>query len=151
MDYKARLVTTGFRQSKSLDNIDTCTFVARISSIRTFISLASIFNLEISQMDVKTFLNGYLDEEVHMEQLERFIFPRQENKVCKLVKSLYSLKQASKWLHERFNNVIISNGLHLNKAHKCIYSKMYDNDVVIICLYVDDMLIFSINSSCIKD
>ena len=60
MDYKDRLAK-GFRQSKSIDYFDTCTFVARISSIRTFISLASIFNLQINQMDVETFLNGYLD------------------------------------------------------------------------------------------
>jgi hypothetical protein len=70
--------------------------VVRISSIRTLISLASIFNLEIHQMDVKTtFLNGYLEEEVYMEQLEGFIIPRHENKVCQFY-GHYGLKQAPK-------------------------------------------------------
>jgi hypothetical protein len=60
-------------------------------------------------MDVKTaFLNGYLDEEVYMEQLEGFKITGQENKVCKLLKSLYGFKQAPKQWHERFDNVIIS-------------------------------------------
>jgi hypothetical protein len=150
--FKARLVAKGFRQSKSIDYFDTYAPVARISSIRTLVSLASIYNLEIHQMDVKTaFLNGYLDEEIYMEQPEGFIIPGQENKVCKLVKSLYCLKQASKQWHERYDNVIISYGFHLNEADKFIYFKMFDNDIVIICLYVDDMLIFSNNNFCIKD
>ncbi|XP_059431574.1 uncharacterized mitochondrial protein AtMg00820-like [Corylus avellana] len=67
--YKVRLVAKGFRQSKGIDYFDTYASVARISSIRTLISLASISNLEIDQMDVKTaFLNGYLDEELFEEK-----------------------------------------------------------------------------------
>jgi hypothetical protein len=95
--FKARLVAKGFRQFKGIDYFDTYAHVARISSIRTLVSLASIFNLEIHQMDVKiAFLNGYLDEEVYMEQPKWFIISGQENKVCKLVKYLYGLKQAPK-------------------------------------------------------
>jgi hypothetical protein len=53
--------------------------------------------LKSTKMDVKiAFLNGYLDEEVYMEQLKWFIISGQENKVCKLVKYLYGLKQAPK-------------------------------------------------------
>ena len=59
--------------------------------------LTSIYDLHVHQMDVKTtFLNGDLDEEVYMEQLEVFVLLRNEHKVCKLVKSLYGLKQAPK-------------------------------------------------------
>ena len=59
------------------------------------IAIASIHNLEIHQMDIKTaFLNGDLDEEIYMEQPEGFIVPGQEKKVYRLVKSLYGLKQA---------------------------------------------------------
>ena len=103
-------------------------------------------------MDVKTaFLNDYLDEEVYMEQPEQFTIPRQENKVCKLVRSLYGLKQAPKQQYERFDNVVISNSFRLNEADKCIYFKMFDSNIVIICLYVDDMLILSNSIYCIKD
>ncbi|GJW78404.1 zinc finger, CCHC-type containing protein [Tanacetum coccineum] len=68
--------------------------VARISTIRLLIAMTSIHNLIIHQMDVKTdFLNGDLDDEVYMNQPQGFIMPGNENKVCKLIKSLYGLKQ----------------------------------------------------------
>ena len=71
--------------------------MTRISSTRILIALASIHNLCIHQMDVKTaFLNGDLDEEIYMVQPEGCSVSSQENKVCKLVKSLYGLKQAPK-------------------------------------------------------
>ncbi|GKF65870.1 zinc finger, CCHC-type containing protein, partial [Tanacetum coccineum] len=83
-------------------------------------------------MDVKTaFLNG------------GFIMPGNKNKVCKLIKSLYGLKQAPKQWHQKFDEVVLSNGYLLNKADKCVYNK-FDKTCkgVIICLYVGDMLIF---------
>ncbi|GKE44044.1 zinc finger, CCHC-type containing protein [Tanacetum coccineum] len=71
--------------------------VVRISTIRLLIAMASIHNLIIHQMDVKTaFLNGDLDEEVYMTQPHSFIMPVNGNKMCKLIKSLYGLKQTPK-------------------------------------------------------
>ncbi|GJZ22732.1 zinc finger, CCHC-type containing protein [Tanacetum coccineum] len=95
-------------------------------------------------MDVKTtFLNGELDEEVYVNQPRGFIIHGDENKVCKLIKSLYRLKQAPKQWHQKFNEVVLFNGYLLNQADKCVYRKFYEfGKGVIICLYVDDMLIF---------
>ena len=63
--YKARLVAQGFTQQKGIDFFDTYPSVARISSIRILLALASIYNLFIHQIDVKTaFLNGDLEEEI---------------------------------------------------------------------------------------
>ncbi|GJR00950.1 zinc finger, CCHC-type containing protein [Tanacetum coccineum] len=77
--------------------------------------------------------------------LEGFCYAtvRNEHKVCKLVKSLYGLKQAPKQWHQKFDEVVLSSGFLLNQSDKCVYSK-YDGSGkgVIICLYVDDMLIF---------
>nr|GEZ09809.1 zinc finger, CCHC-type [Tanacetum cinerariifolium] len=89
-----------------------------------------------------TFLNGDLDEEVYMKQPEGFVMSGNEHKVCKLVKSLYGLKQAPKQCHKKFDEVVLSSGFHLNQFDNCVYSK-FDNFGlgVIICLYVDDMLI----------
>ena len=95
--FKARLVAKGFRQKEGVDYFDTYALVARISSIRVLLALASVYSLFVHQMDVKTsFLNGNLDEEVYMEQPEGFVLPGNENKVCKLIKSVYGLKQAPK-------------------------------------------------------
>ncbi|GKB65449.1 reverse transcriptase domain-containing protein [Tanacetum coccineum] len=120
------------------------TEVARISTIRLLIAMASIHNIIIHQMDVKTgFLNGDLEEEVYMNQPQGFIMSGNENKVCKLIKSLYVLKQAPKQWHQKFNEVVLSNGYLLNQDDKCVYSKFDESGKgVIICLYVDDMLIF---------
>jgi len=63
-----------------------------------------------------------------------------------LIKSLYGLKQAPKQWHEKFDKAILLNGFHHNGADKCMYSKFTKKKIsVIICLYVDDMLIYSIN------
>ena len=141
--YKARLVAKGFTQKENIDYFDTFSPVTRISSIRVLIALASIHNLVIHQMDVKTaFLNGELEEEIYMVQPEGCIIPRQENKVCKLVKSLYGLKQAPKQWHEKLDQVLISGGFSTFEVERCVYIKVVNNDCVIICLYVDDMLIF---------
>ena len=91
--FKARLVAKGFRQKKGLDYFDTYASVVRMTSIRTFVVLASIYKLHVHQMDVKmTFFNGDLNKEVYMEQPESYVLPENEKKVCKLVKFLYGLK-----------------------------------------------------------
>ena len=89
------------------------------------------------------FLKGDLDEEVYMNQPHGFIMSGNENKVCKLIKSLYRLKQAPKQWHQKFDEVVLSNGYLLNQADKCVYRKFDKSGKgVIICLYVDNMMIF---------
>ena len=95
--FKARLVVKGFIQKEGIDYFDTYAPVARISTIRVLIALASIYKLQIHQIDVKTtFLNGELEEEIYMKQPQGFVVHGQEQKVCKLIKSLNGLKQAPK-------------------------------------------------------
>ena len=95
-------------------------------------------------MGVKTaFLNGDLEEEIYMDQSECFVEPGQESKVCKLTKSLYSLKQAPKQWHENFDSCMIENGYKSNEYDKCIYSKSWNNLHVIVSLYMDDILILA--------
>ena len=66
-----------------------------MTSIRFLLSLATTFDLEVEQMDVKTtFRHGDLDEEIYMKQLEGFSVKGKKELVCKLKKSLYSLKQS---------------------------------------------------------
>ncbi|KAK9125539.1 hypothetical protein Scep_014385 [Stephania cephalantha] len=142
--HKVRLVAKGFTQKHGIDYFDTYSPVARIATIRLLIAIAAINKLVIHQMDVKTaFLNGELDEEIYMEQPEGFIMPGHENKVCRLRKSLYGLKQAPKQWHQKFDQVVLAFGFKINESDKCAYIKFDGKgNGVIICLYVDDMLIF---------
>lgn len=65
--------------------------------MRVLIALAVVHNLIIHQMNVKiAFLDGDLEEEIYIEQPEGFIVKGQEQKACKLIKSLCGLKQAPK-------------------------------------------------------
>ncbi|GJZ11903.1 zinc finger, CCHC-type containing protein [Tanacetum coccineum] len=75
-------------------------------------------------MDVKTsFCEWMLDEEVYMKQPEGFVMPGNEHKVCKLVKSLYRLKQAPKQWHQKFDEVMLSSGFLLNQSDKNVNRK----------------------------
>ena len=149
--YKARLVIKGYRQREGLDYFDTYSPVTRITSIRMLLAIAALRNLEVHQMDVKTaFLNGDLEEEIYMEQPEGFVAPGQERKVCKLVKSLYGLKQAPKQWHQKFDHVMLECGFKINECDKCVYVKDTNHGYVILCLYVDDMLIIGSNERMIR-
>ena len=97
-------------------------------------------------MDVKiAFLNRELDEEIYMDQPDGFVVKGQESKMCKLLKSLYGLKQAPKQWHEKFDRTLICAGFVINDVDRCVYYYYGVSAGVILCLYVDDILIFSTN------
>jgi hypothetical protein len=94
--YKARLVTKGF-QIQGVNYDETFSPVAMLKSIRVMLAIAAYFDYEIWQMDVKTaFLNGNIEEELYIVQPKAFVDPKDANKVCKLQRSMYGLKQASR-------------------------------------------------------
>ncbi|RVW78145.1 Retrovirus-related Pol polyprotein from transposon TNT 1-94 [Vitis vinifera] len=100
--FKARLVAKGFKQKEGIDYFDTYAPVARTTSIRILFALASIHNIFVHQMDVKTeFLNGDLNEEVYMEQPEGFVLLGNENKVlCLYVDDMLILSDDMKGIIE---------------------------------------------------
>ena len=93
-------------------------------------------------MDVKTtFLNGNLEEDVYMEQPKGFISKGDENKVCKLEKPIYGLKQASRQWNLKFHESVTVLGFMQNSSEPCVYVKKNSNKVAILTLYVDDVLL----------
>ena len=76
-----------------------------------------------------------------MEQLEGFVVKGQENKVYKLVKPLYGHKQSPKQWYEKFDHTMLSHGFKINECDKCVYIKKMKDSCVLVCLYVDDILI----------
>jgi hypothetical protein len=140
--YKARLVAKGFRQIQGVDYDETFSPVAMLKSIRILLAIAAYFDYEIWQMDVKTaFLNGNIEEELYMVQPEGFVDPKDAGKVCKLQRSIYGLKQASRSWNLRFDEVIKGFGFVQNEEETCIYKKMSGSSVSFLVLYVDDILL----------
>ena len=92
-----------------------------------------------------------LEEEIYMDQPDGFVVKGEERKVCKLIKSLYGLKQAPKKWHEKFDNTLTSAGFAINEADMCVYYRHGGGDSIILCLYVDDILIFGTTMLVIND
>ena len=121
--HKARLVAKGFKQIQGVDYDETFSPVAMLS-IRILLAIAAFYNYEIWQMDAKTaFLNGNLSEDVYMIQPEGFFDPKNARKLCKLQKSIYGLKQASRSWNIRFDEVVKGFGFIKNENEPCVYKK----------------------------
>nr|GEX94923.1 putative zinc finger, CCHC-type [Tanacetum cinerariifolium] len=105
--YKARLVAKGYTQNEGVNYKETFSPVSRKDSLRIVMALVTHFDLELHQMDVKVaFLNGDLHEDVYMAQQQGFKSKGQEHLVCKLKKSIYGLKQASRQWYLKFDKVM---------------------------------------------
>ena len=105
--YKARFVARGFTQKESMDYDETFAPVARYTTIRTIISLAAVFRWKLHQMDIKSaFLNGKIEEEVYIEQLEGFVTHGKKTHACKLKKALYGLKHAPRVWYVRLDGLL---------------------------------------------
>ena len=121
---------------------ETFSPVAMLKSIRIILAIAAYYDYEIWQMDVKTaFLNGNLSEDVYMTQPEGFVDPKNAGKLCKLQKSIYGLKQASRSWNLRFDEVIKGFGFIKNEEEPCVYKKASGSALVFLVLYVDDILL----------
>ena len=131
-----------YNQKEGFDYKKIFSHVAMIKSIRILLSIAAHMDYEIWQMDVKTaFLNESLDETIYMVQLEGFIAKGQEKKVCKLQKSIYGLKEASRSWNIRFNTSVKSFRFIQCPDEPCVYKRSSENVIVFLILYVDDILI----------
>ena len=142
--FKARLVAKGFTQREGVDYEATFSPVSSKDSFRVIMALVAHFDMELHQMDVKTaFLNGDLNEEVYMIQPEGFVANDSGKLVCRLKKSIYGLKQASRQWYLKFHSVVASYGFVENKVDQCIYCKVNGRKFIFLILYVDDILLAS--------
>jgi Reverse transcriptase (RNA-dependent DNA polymerase) len=121
--YKARLVAKEYSQTYDIDYDETFASIAKMSTVRTLISMVVNGGWKLYQLDVKNiFLHGNLMEEVYMEIPPGFGTAQTVGKVCKLKKSLYGLKQSPRPWFDRFKNVIISLDYQQINADHTIFS-----------------------------
>lgn len=138
--FKARLVIKGFSQRKGVDYDQTFSPVARMSTIRTLISVAANERMKLAQIDVSTaFLYGDLKETIYMQQPEGY--NDYSGRVCRLKKSLYGLKQAPRCWNEKFCSYLLELGFKRSEADPCLFVKEKGKQKMFFVLYVDDGLV----------
>jgi len=117
--------------------------------------LAAQYDLILHQMDVKTaYLNAPIDCEIFMEQAEGFEVPSEcgsEKLVYKLNKSLYGLKQSGRNWNGMLHNYLLENGFVQSDVDHCVYVKQFENEMIVIVAWVDDMIIGASNDSLLCD
>ena len=126
-----RLVAKGYGQVQGIDYDETYSPVAMLKSVRIILAIAAYFDYEIWQMDVKTaFLHGNLTEDVYMIHPEGFVDPTSTSKVCKLKRSIYGLKQASRSWNIRFDEVVTDLGFIKSEEDSFLYKKLSGSSIV---------------------
>ena len=125
--YKARFVARGFSQKEGIDYEETFAPVARYTSVRTILAIATSKGWKIHQMDIKTaFFNGVIEEEVYLEQPEGFEVHNKQTHVCKLKKALYGLKQAPRAWYEWIDQHLTKLDFSKNIASPNLYYKVIE-------------------------
>ena len=122
--YKARLIAKGFTHKEGIDYKETFLLVLTKYSFMVIMTLVAHYDLELHQKDVKTtFLNGEINETINMVQSENFESKCSKHLACKLKKSIYDLKHASRLWYLKFDRVITSFGFKENIVDQCIHLK----------------------------
>ncbi|CAM8948863.1 unnamed protein product [Rhodiola kirilowii] len=149
--YKARLVAKGFTQEEGLDYNETFAPVVKMQTVRIVIALAASKNWPIYQLDVdNAFLHGDLDEEVFMTLPPGyFMKEKQMGLVCKLNRSIYGLKQASRQWFSKFTDALLSYGFSHSSNDHSLFTYATNDGFLILLVYVDDVVITGTSSAMI--
>ena len=135
-------VARGLYQMEGIEYEDMFSLVARYTSIRTIIALATKMKWKLHHMDVKTnFLNGVIEEEVYIEKPQGFEVEYRKTHVCKLKKVLYGLKQVPRAWYGRIDSFLRSLGFTKSKADSNLYFKVMNDEPVILLLYVGELFL----------
>ncbi|RVW24249.1 Retrovirus-related Pol polyprotein from transposon TNT 1-94 [Vitis vinifera] len=141
--FKARLVAKGYTQTYGIDYTETFAPVAKINTVRVLLSLAANLDWPLQQFDVKNvFLHGELSEEVYMDlPSECMVSEKQCQKVCKLKKSLYGLKQSPRAWFGTFTKSMRAFGYRQSNSDHTLFLKKQYGKITALIVYVDDMVV----------
>lgn len=138
--YKARLVAKGYNQIKGKDYKHTFSPVAKLTTVRTLLALATVKEWSLHQLDVNNaFLHGTLDEEVYMLPPEGYLALL--GQVCRLTKSLYELKQASRQWNTELTKFLLKFGFKQSKKDYSLFVKTAPQGIIVALVHVDDLLL----------
>jgi len=140
--YKARLVARGYSQWPGQDYNETYSPVVRVDTLRAILALVPIKRLKVQQMDIKgAYLNGILKENIYMEQPEGF--DDGTGRICRLIKTLYGLKQSGHEWNKALDSKLIKFGFSRLISDQCVYINQDGDKISIITVWVDDLLLFT--------
>jgi hypothetical protein len=144
-------VAKGYTQREWIDYNETFSPVSCKDSFRIIMTLLAHYDLELHQMDVKTaLLNRDLEKTVYI-QPKGFVVEGKEKMGCRLNKSIYGLKQASRQWYLKFDKMIKEFGFKENVEDNCVYAKFKNGKYIFLILYVDDILLASSDVSLLRE
>lgn len=137
-NYKARLVVRGFQQKEIVDDIYSP--VAKMQTFKILLSYCCQEGLIVEQMDVETaFLNSKVLSEIYVKQPRGY--EDGTDKVCKLEKALYGLRESPRAWYDCFDNFLEKLGFKRSEYDYCLYTMRNGNDAIYLIMFVDDLLI----------
>ncbi|GKB10875.1 retrovirus-related pol polyprotein from transposon TNT 1-94 [Tanacetum coccineum] len=138
---KARLVAKGYSQQEGIYFKESFAPVARLEAVRLFVAYVAHKSFLVYQMDVNTtFLNGPLKEEVYVNHLDGFVDPHHPDKVYRVKKALYRLKQAPRAWYDELSNFLVSKGFSKGSIDPTLFITKKGEDILIVQIYVDDII-----------
>jgi len=131
----------GYNQEEGIDYGETFAPVARVEALRLLLAFARMGGFKLFQMDFKSaFLNGYINEEVYVDQPLGFEDHQYPNHVFKLKKAFYGLKQAPRKWYERLSNFLLSHSYERGMIDKTLFIKKSNSEIILVQIYVDHII-----------
>nr|GEX64827.1 retrovirus-related Pol polyprotein from transposon TNT 1-94 [Tanacetum cinerariifolium] len=143
---KSRLVAKGYAQKEGVNFEESFAPVAGLEDVRLFIAYAAHKSFTVYQIDIKTsFLYGPLKEEVYVNQPDGFVDPYHPDKVYRLKKAIYGLKQALRAWYDELSNFLVSKGFSKGSINLTLFITKHGEDILLVQSYVDDIIFGSTN------